>query len=120
MKILYYGMKILYYVGFFLIVVNAGDLITKLIFADEFNLYLIHDNLGFIMFGFFEMLYARSKIRSDEFELDVYYLICAIEDECSVDGYRKIQERARAIKLISTIDPDTFYKEHIEKEKKHE
>ena len=110
-------MKILYYVGFFLIVVNAGCLITKLIFADEFNLYLIHANLGFIMFGFFEMLYARSKIRSDEFEMDVYYLLCAIEDECGVDGYRKIHERARAIKLISTIDPDTFYKE---KEKKKE
>lgn len=111
-------MKTLYYVGFVLIVVNAGDLITKLIFADEFSLSLIYANLGFIMFGIFEMLYSKLRISSDELEMNVFYLLLGIESECGADGYRKIHEKARAFKFLATLDPEKLYKEHIEKETK--
>ena len=110
-------MKTLYYVGFCLIVVNAGSTITELVFANEINLARIYANIGFLMFGIFEMLYSKLRIYSDELSMNTYYLLLGMESECGADGSRKIQEKARAFKFLANLDPEKFYKEHIAKNK---
>lgn len=109
--------KSLYYIGFCIVVLNAGAIITQLIFNDEFSWSLIDGNFGFLMFGILEMLYYRLLIYYDELEMNTYYLILGIESECGADGSRKIQEKARAFKFLANLDPEKFYKEHIAKNK---
>lgn len=103
-------MKILYYIGFCLIVANAGDLIMKLIFADEFSLSLIYANAGFLMCGVFEMLYARLKFYSDVRKDDFFVTLLAIDNVCDEECARKIQKEASNLYFLMKINPTMFWK----------
>lgn len=102
-------MKILFYVGFFLIVVNAGDLIMKLIFADEFSLSPIYANVGFLMLGIFEMLYSRLKFYSDVQKDDFFVTLLAIDNVCDEECARKIRKEASNLYFFMKINPPKFF-----------
>ena len=102
-------MKILFYVGFFLIVVNTGDLIMKLIFADEFSLSLIYANLGYITCGVFEMLYARLKFYYNVRKDDFFVTLLAIDNVCDEECARKIQKEASNLYFLMKINPTKFW-----------
>lgn len=102
-------MKILFYVGFFMIVVNAGDLIMKLIFADEFSLSLIYANVGFLMLGIFEMLYSRLKFYSDVQKDDFFVTLLAIDNVCDEECASKIGKEAANLYFFMKLNPPKFF-----------
>lgn len=102
-------MRILFYVGFCLIVINAGDIITKLIFADEFNFSQIHANIGFLTLGIFEMLYARLKFYHDIQTDDLFTTILAICNVCDDECVRKIRKERSDLYFFMKINPAKFF-----------
>ena len=105
-------MKSLYYVGFCLVVINAGAIITQLILNDEFSWSLIDGNVGFLMFGVFEMLYAVQRIHNkalEELKDDFFVTILAIENVCDEECAKKIHKEVGRLSLFMHVNPPKFF-----------
>lgn len=105
-------MKSLYYIGFCLIVINAGAIIMNLISANEFSWSLIDGNVGFLMFGILEMLYARESIHNkvlEEIKLDFFINILALENICDEECLQKIHKEAGRLSLFMHVNPPKFF-----------
>lgn len=104
--------KSLYYVGFCLIVLNAGAIIMNLIFANEFSWSLIDRHVGFLMFGVFEMLYAVQRIHNkalEELKDDFFVTILAIENVCDEECAQKIHKEVGRLSLFMHVNPQKFF-----------
>ena len=105
-------MKSLYYVGFGLIVLNAGAIIMNLIFANEFSWSLIDRHVGYLMFGVFEMLYARERINNkalEERKDDLFVTRLAIDNVCDEECTKKIYKEVGRLSLFMHVNPPKFF-----------
>lgn len=118
-------MKSLYYVGFCIVVLNAGAIITQLIFNCEFSWSLIDGNIGFLMLGIFEMLYSKQKTYNKTLEAlkdDFFVTILAIDNVCDEECAQKIRREVGRLGLFMHVNPPKFFewldKKAIEKANK--
>lgn len=105
-------MKSLYYVGFCLIVLNAGAIIMNLISANEFSWSLIDKHVGYLMFGVFEMLYAVQRIHNkalEELKDDFFVTILAIENVCDEECAKKIHKEVGSLSFFMHVNPPKFF-----------
>ncbi len=105
-------MKSLYYVGFCLIVINAGAIIMNLISANEFSWSLIDRHVGFLMFGVFEMLYARERIHNkvlEELKDDFFVTILAIDNVCDEECAKNIHKEVGRLSFFMHVNPPKFF-----------
>lgn len=105
-------MKSLYYIGFCLIVINAGAIIMNLISANEFSWSLIDGNVGFLMFGVLEMLYAVQSIHNkalEELKDDFFFTILAIDNVCDEECAKKIHKEVGRLSLFMHVNPPKFF-----------
>jgi hypothetical protein len=105
-------MKSLYYIGFCIIVINAGAIIMNLILANEFSWSLIDRNVGFLAFGVFEMLYARESIHNkvlEEIKHSFFINILAMENICDEECIQKIHKEAGRLNFFMHVNPPKFF-----------
>ena len=105
-------MKSLYYIGFCLIVLNAGAIITNLICANEFSWSLVDSHVGYLMFGVFEMLYARERIHNkalEELKDDFFVTILAIDNVCDEECAKKIHKEVGMLRFFMHVNPPKFF-----------
>lgn len=90
---------------------NAGAIITQLIFNDEFSWSLVDGNVGFLMFGILEMLYSRLKFYSDVQHDDFFVTLLAIDNVCDEECASKIRKAASNLYFFMKINPTKFVEE---------